>query len=825
MMSGGSFYEKPHGSDQTGLWTNDVNAPSIFGPRLIGFSPKVAYSFPMSDLNIKTDVHLSVAFVELSMEFYLEASPQFETSSNSFVFELPTRHYATVTHCVCELEKNKVFECQIVEDTPGADSTYKSREGRGMAIAMQIYREHSGKDIGQYDPEMFAFPFHGANIGEKVKLIVSYSQNMSYENSAYHLRVPLTFEEALFSRTLERSVKLDVRISTGMTTSSGVKYGSLTHADSIEEVKVDDDAESEDGVFKIIQLKRNAERTWKNGDLSLFFVANSENDEIIPRAIFQQAPNRDNDPEKDQGILSIFIAPPREHITAPVSKDVVFILDRSGSMGFSDVMEAAKEALVQGLQDLNPGDRFAICAFDDKQIWFAGALPHPPKDVFDRFFAKLVNPNSVEQASSSSGDYGDHVILGAEGKATGITISNGDVQGTARVSTPEDKRLNQNGVPQPQQMQKHPNALLRASPGNIEKAVHWVKRLHAGGLTDILSPMEQAVYALHSHKQVEEIQKGISTSRISMMFVITDGAVENERDICRFAQRIADTTRIFSFGIGRDCNAYFLRKLASLGRGYTDIALIQREVKGQMSALFKCAKLPILTELAVSLQQEKGLSEIMWCPSRFPDLFYNAPVMVSMKYKGKLTNGTSLTVQGQLSSGNNEKCVYYLEQVDANETTRLPLRKVFAQQLVQEMIANSWLADLETDAGKKIRREAVDFAISEQITTPFTQKAVIETTKEEHEKRTAQEQMDDSSDWNRKNSRYQTFARKHGVVIIGAVGAAVAFGSVAATIAGGGAFGDAAVFGAEGGGDCCNGDCCGDGCMDDCLGCCEGCEC
>mmetsp|Transcript_28903 Transcript_28903/g.35605 ORF Transcript_28903/g.35605 Transcript_28903/m.35605 type:complete len:81 (-) Transcript_28903:92-334(-) len=76
MMSGGSFYEKPHGSDQTGLWTNDVNAPSIFGPRLIGFSPKVAYSFPMSDLNIKTDVHLSVAFVELSMEFYLEASPQ-----------------------------------------------------------------------------------------------------------------------------------------------------------------------------------------------------------------------------------------------------------------------------------------------------------------------------------------------------------------------------------------------------------------------------------------------------------------------------------------------------------------------------------------------------------------------------------------------------------------------------------------------------------------------------------------------------------------------------------------------------------------------------
>lgn len=49
--------------------------------------------------------------------------------------------------------------------------------------------------------------------------------------------------------------------------------------------------------------------------------------------------------------------------------DVVFVVDRSGSMGGSS-MEEAKKALRLCLRQLREGDRFSINAFDDRQEWF-----------------------------------------------------------------------------------------------------------------------------------------------------------------------------------------------------------------------------------------------------------------------------------------------------------------------------------------------------------------------------------------------------------------------------------------------------------------------
>ena len=52
----------------------------------------------------------------------------------------------------------------------------------------------------------------------------------------------------------------------------------------------------------------------------------------------------------------------------PFPRDVIFLLDRSGSMG-GGPMDAARAALIAGLKDLTPNDRFNICAFDNLQIF------------------------------------------------------------------------------------------------------------------------------------------------------------------------------------------------------------------------------------------------------------------------------------------------------------------------------------------------------------------------------------------------------------------------------------------------------------------------
>lgn len=57
------------------------------------------------------------------------------------------------------------------------------------------------------------------------------------------------------------------------------------------------------------------------------------------------------------------------HVVVSVMFAQVFLLDRSGSM-HGVPMQEAKKALSVALQRLTVQDRFAICAFDDREEWF-----------------------------------------------------------------------------------------------------------------------------------------------------------------------------------------------------------------------------------------------------------------------------------------------------------------------------------------------------------------------------------------------------------------------------------------------------------------------
>ena len=68
------------------------------------------------------------------------------------------------------------------------------------------------------------------------------------------------------------------------------------------------------------------------------------------------------------GMLSIL--PPKRDGFLGLSRDVVFVLDRSGSMGGVKMSSAARACSLL-LGTLGPRDRFAITAFDDRAEWFA----------------------------------------------------------------------------------------------------------------------------------------------------------------------------------------------------------------------------------------------------------------------------------------------------------------------------------------------------------------------------------------------------------------------------------------------------------------------
>ena len=69
------------------------------------------------------------------------------------------------------------------------------------------------------------------------------------------------------------------------------------------------------------------------------------------------------------GMLSIL--PPRREGFLGLARDVVFLLDRSGSMGGTKMASAARACALL-LQTLGPRDRFAIGAFDNGVEWLGG---------------------------------------------------------------------------------------------------------------------------------------------------------------------------------------------------------------------------------------------------------------------------------------------------------------------------------------------------------------------------------------------------------------------------------------------------------------------
>ncbi len=78
----------------------------------------------------------------------------------------------------------------------------------------------------------------------------------------------------------------------------------------------------------------------------------------------------------DADYLLAFVTPPAlEQAQPPRPREIIFVIDNSGSMGGTS-MAQAKASLLYGLKQLKPGDRFNVVRFDDTmELLFPGAVP------------------------------------------------------------------------------------------------------------------------------------------------------------------------------------------------------------------------------------------------------------------------------------------------------------------------------------------------------------------------------------------------------------------------------------------------------------------
>jgi Ca-activated chloride channel family protein len=121
-----------------------------------------------------------------------------------------------------------------------------------------------------------------------------------------------------------------------------------------------------DGVITVTLAKAN-ELMNRDFILKWKLVSESMTSSVV---LFKKAGENFTELEEAYGLLSL--VPPALAGVAVAPRDVVFLVDRSGSMT-GEKMSSASRACTILLSTLGPSDRFAINAFDDCCQWYAGS--------------------------------------------------------------------------------------------------------------------------------------------------------------------------------------------------------------------------------------------------------------------------------------------------------------------------------------------------------------------------------------------------------------------------------------------------------------------
>ncbi|XP_011035744.1 PREDICTED: uncharacterized protein LOC105133437 isoform X2 [Populus euphratica] len=252
----------------------------------------------------------------------------------------------------------------------------------------------------------------------------------------------------------------------------------------------------------------------------------------------------------------------------------------------------------------------------------------------------------------------------------------------------------------------------QATKEAILKATQWLNdKLTAAGGTNILAPLKQALKLLAE-----------TTDSIPLIFLITDGAVEDERDICNFVKGSLTSggsisLRICTFGIGTYCNHYFLRMLAQIGRGHFDTAYDADSVDFRMQRLFAAASSIILANITVDALESLDSVELL--PFCIPDLSCGCPLILSGRYSGNFPDSVKL-------SGILADMRKFTIDIKAQKAKDLPVDRVVARRQIDLLTANAWLS-----GSKELEQKVAKMSIQTGVPSEYTLMVLHHTLREE----------------------------------------------------------------------------------------------
>lgn len=246
-----------------------------------------------------------------------------------------------------------------------------------------------------------------------------------------------------------------------------------------------------------------------------------------------------------------------------------------------------------------------------------------------------------------------------------------------------------------------------ASKDAVERAIEWINmNFVPGGDTNILHPLNTAMEMLSD-----------AQSSVPIIFLVTDGTVEDEREICDMIKNHTSNgesiaPRIYTFGIGSFCNHYFLRMLAMIGRGQHFAALDVDLVEPQMLKFFDKASSLVLANITMDVF--KDLDEVEVYPSHIPDLSLDGPLILSGRYRGSFPK--ALEIKGILGDFSN-----FVMDMKIQEAKDIPVQRICAKDQIEYLTAQAWLSKDE-----KIEQQVAKLSLQTGFTSEYTRMTILE---------------------------------------------------------------------------------------------------
>ena len=351
---------------------------------------------------LDTDVHIQItgmtARATVKQKFHNDSA---DWKEGVYVFPLPEN--AAVDQLRMHIGE-RIIEGQIKEKQQ-ARKEYQQAKASGKRASL----------VEQERPNIFTTSV--ANIGpdENIVIEITYQQTIRYTNEAFSLRFPMVvapryipgktvvsgFEGTGWSMNTDQ-VPNASRVTPPVL---NAKQDSEHHSINPVKIKIDLDAGFllshidspyhkigvgiPDKTLYSIQLQNK--QVPANRDFVLVWQAEPENS---PKAaLFTE--------EKDSDTYSLIMLMPPASETAPVlHREVIFVIDTSGSMSGPSIVQA-KQALNLALTRLKPGDRFNIIQFNsytDKLFHFPQPVSHHALRQAQQYVDNLEAQGGTEMA-------------------------------------------------------------------------------------------------------------------------------------------------------------------------------------------------------------------------------------------------------------------------------------------------------------------------------------------------------------------------------------------------------------------------------------------